>query len=49
MLSNFIVGEILIAAIFPIYSDVNYGLHSAAAVNIINKGVWDQDFVGELV
>ena len=46
-LFSFFPGEFLIAGIVPSYSDNTANLFLAAAVSIINKGVWDEDFVGE--
>lgn len=37
-------GKFNIAAIYSINADVNYGLFTQAAVNLVNKGHWFPDF-----
>ncbi len=35
------------AGIFSLYAEVNTDLFLAAAVDLINRGFWSEDFVGE--
>lgn len=42
-------GEFRIAGIFPIFAEVNTDLFTAAAVDLVNQGVWDPTFPGKPV
>ena len=45
-LTIIITGEFRVAAIFPIFAEVTSDLFTAAAVELINEGVWEPDFKG---
>ena len=38
------VGEFRVAGIYPIFADVTTDLFTAAAVELVNEGVWEPDF-----
>lgn len=40
----FFAGEFRIAGIYPIFADVTTDLFTAAAVELVNEGVWEPDF-----
>ena len=40
-------GEFRIATIYPIFAEVNTDLFTAAAVDLVNKGVWEPSFSRE--
>lgn len=42
-------GEFRIASIYPIFAEVNTDLFTAAAVDLVNKGVWEPSFSREPV
>ncbi len=42
-----LVGEVKIAAIYSSTSNVNYGLFTEAAINLVNQGYWDPNFPGK--
>ena len=45
MTLNFVLaGEFRIAGIYPIFADVTTDLFTAAAVELVNEGVWEPDF-----
>ena len=37
-------GEFRVAGIYPIFADVTTDLFTAAAVELVNEGVWEPDF-----
>jgi len=39
-----VTGEFRIASIYPIFAEVNTDLFTAAAVDLVNKGVWEPSF-----
>ena len=40
----FFAGEFRVAGIYPIFADVTTDLFTAAAVELVNEGVWEPDF-----
>ena len=39
-----LAGEFRVAGIYPIFADVTTDLFTAAAVELVNEGVWELDF-----
>lgn len=44
---TFFTGDLLVAGIFPIYAEVNTDIFLEAAADLINRGYWSEEFVGE--
>ncbi len=40
------IGEFKIAAIYSATSNINFGIFTEAAINLVNRGYWDSDFPG---